>query len=211
MGPVSDGWRVCYGCNQLIGGGAPPGLEGRVIPMSVAQNPSPWYSRLVTYKKFQPEHRVVLAGLLGTFILAHRQRIEELLGGTLSALVPVPSKRGVSFADQPLRQTLSMIVPFRELVRPLIECKGDGEIKRQRYNPAAFNVDPAVRGQRIVLIEDLWVSGATAASAAGALLTHGANVIVLPIARMVEVAFYGDDHPYFALSRQPHDVAQWPR
>ncbi len=72
-----------------------------------------------------------------------------------------------------------------------------------------------VSDERVILIEDTWVSGATALSAAGALLDRGAeSVAILPIARMVEPdpwnSCYGG-HPYLGVLETPYDPAEWPR
>lgn len=211
LGPVTD-WSCCYGCKRLREGGAPTALDGSIIPMSVAINPSAWYSRLVTYKGFQRVHGHTLAGLIGTFIIAHRPRIESRLGGPIDLIIPVPSKRGIPFDDQPLRRVISAIIPFRDKVHDVVRFKPGVTLERQEYDPDVFIVDASVCGQRIVLIEDTWVSGATAVSAAGALLEWGADALaMLPVARMVETSYHGKDHPYFARVRAPHDVMRWPR
>src|SRR5436853_5632960 len=46
LGPVSDFFTHCYGCNKLSET-APAGLWRHVVPMTTALNPSSWYSRLV--------------------------------------------------------------------------------------------------------------------------------------------------------------------
>lgn len=45
-------------------------------------------------------------------------------------------------------------------------------------------------GKRVLLVEDAWVTGATAVSAAGSLVEAGAaEVLVLPIARIIDGGF----------------------
>ena len=79
-------------------------------------------------------------------------------------------------------------------------------------------VEPGPTGvsdERVILIEDTWVTGATALSAAGALLGRGVeSVAILPIARMVELGFWNSrygGHPYLGVLEKPYDPAEWPR
>ena len=63
---------------------------------------------------------------------------------------------------------------------------------RKTYNSSAFSAGTtSVVGERVLLMEDTWVTGATAISAAGALLREGASgVMVMPIARAVSPSFW---------------------
>jgi adenine/guanine phosphoribosyltransferase-like PRPP-binding protein len=73
-----------------------------------------------------------------------------------------------------------------------------------------------VVGQHILVVEDLWVSGTSAASTAGALLDAGAEAIaVVPIARVVETPYWDQQgHPYTEVLMDPsrkYDIEIWPR
>jgi predicted amidophosphoribosyltransferase len=212
LGPVS-GFAQCYACHQVFGW-APAALERHVVPMTSALSPSPWYTRLLTYKQGHPEYGAALAALTHVYLEANSDRIEQLVGGALTVLTIVPSKRGLSFDDQPFRKTLARVPPIRDrLVQTLIHVAGQ-TVGRREYNPAAFACGPVrVRGERIVLLDDTWVTGATAVSAAGALLREGAKgVVLLPLARMVDSEFWPKEHPYRqAMSAVPYDPAVWPR
>ena len=71
---------------------------------------------------------------------------------------------------------------------------------------------PVIARKRIVLIEDTWITGATAVSAAGALLDAGADsVVIAPIARDFRVLYHAEDHPYLAHIARGYDVRFWPR
>lgn len=76
------------------------------------------------------------------------------------------------------------------------------------YGPARFRADEdVVAGGRIVLLEDLWVSGRTWISAAGALVDAGAEAVaIMPIARRVTIdnpVMATEDHPLFESGREP--------
>jgi hypothetical protein len=211
LGPVS-GFPQCYACYHVFGW-APASLDERVVPMTSALSPSPWYTRLLTYKQGHPEYGAALAALAHVYLEANSDRIDQLLGGAPTVLTIVPSKRGLSFDDQPFRKTLARVPPIREqLVQTLVHVAGQ-TVGRREYNPTAFAHGPTpVRGGRIVLLDDTWVTGATAVSAAGALLREGAqSVILLPLARMVESEFWPKEHPYRQAMRTAYDPATWPR
>lgn len=209
-GPVS-GYARCYGCKELRDA-APFPLEGRVVPMSVAPSPGPWYSRLATYKTFHPEHMAVLASLTYLFLVTHQRRIAELLGGDFDHLAVVPSTRGVQAETQPLRRVLSMVEALEERASTPLRHVPGRKIARQSFAPDAFTCDAGVRGGRIVLLDDTWVTGAKAASAAGALYQAGAEaVLILPIARRVQPGvYYPEDHPYFGWMMEPYELLRWP-
>jgi len=157
--------------------------------------------------------------MMWAFLDKHENELEALLGGPASAITPVPSKRGRTFEEQPLRQALSMVQPIREqLVHALTFVPAPDINWRRDYYPACF--DPgafSVAGERVILIEDTWVTGATALSAAGALLRGGAaGVAIVPIARVIDVSFWeNQEHPYLAKirgeRRDPFTVEVWPR
>ena len=212
LGPASEGFHWCMGCDRLFAGGhAPRRLQAKVVPMTTALNPSAWYSRLLTYKKGSPEHLRLLGALAATWLERHRAAIAKLLEGEPDLLTVVPSKRGVEYARQPLRQALSYFGPPPLPLRQTLRHLEGGH--RHQYTPEIFApAGASLAEQRIVLVEDTWVTGATAFSAAGALLAHGAKAVcILPLARSVDANFWGEPHPYRAAMRTPYDVALWPR
>ena len=164
-------------------------------------------------KGLSPSYQQPLAALATEYIKSHNAKIEHLLGGEGSFTTVVPSTRGVSFEDQPLTKTLQLAHALRDHVRQTLAHVTGETIARGSYRPEGFVPQgEAVEGQRIVLIEDLWVSGATCVSAAGALLSAGAeSVVILVLARQIR------DNPNFvpaeyreAMGLQ-YDVTSWPR
>jgi len=213
LGPVS-GFPQCYAC-YVVFGWAPPELQERVVPMTSVLSPSPWYTWLLTYKQGHPEYGGALAALAYTYLDKNAGPLAELLGGPPSILSPVPSKKpGFTFPHQPFRQTLALVPPLAKQLRHTLTHIAGQSIGRREYNPAAFAPGPvSVEGERVVLLDDTWVTGATAVSAAGALLRDGAtSVAILPLARMVDSEFWPKDHPYRqAMNVGPYDPAAWPR
>jgi orotate phosphoribosyltransferase len=82
----------------------------------------------------------------------------------------------------------------------------------QESDPSVFDVVCDVEDARIILVEDTWITGATALSAAGALIEAGAEAVVItPIAREMKPAYHGDDHPYLEYLTAPYRLTVWPR
>jgi hypothetical protein len=178
--------------------------------MTTALKTSRWYRQLYTYKLSTPPRYIPrLSNLADGYFAQHKKKISKLLGGKPTVLTLVPSKRGIPFRHQPLREALS--VCGRDLVRTLQFLPG-AQYKRQGYFPGSFQAMRDFEGERIVLFEDTWVTGATALSSAGALLEAGAeSVIVLALARCIDGGFWPEDHPYLKAMKKPWKVEDWPR
>lgn len=215
LGPKSStSFRNCLGCERIHGSGeVPAALDGMVVPMTTALQPGPWYNRLQLYKTTMKEYGWLLAALVRRYFETHAEAIAALLGGAPSLITVVPSKKAwVTFETQTLRRVLH--VAGRELfdVTQTLEFATGATLPRQKYLPDVFSPVRAIAGERIVLIEDTWTSGATSTSAAGALLREeAAAVLVMPIARQVALEFHGDEHPYVEAAREPYDITHWPR
>jgi predicted amidophosphoribosyltransferase len=213
LGPVTS-YDRCYACNQVfVNGGVPSPLWDRVVPMTSVLNPSPWYGILSTYKRGQAEQGRVLVALAYLYLEQHRDRLAALLGGPPTMLTIVPSKRGLTFETQPFRQQLARIDVLAKQLRHTLVHRAGEAVDRWTYRPAAFAPGPVgVKGERVLLLEDAWVTGATAVSAAGALLGFGAaSVVVVPLARVVDGGFWDGTHPYRVAMATQYEMAAWPR
>jgi predicted amidophosphoribosyltransferase len=211
LGPVNPGFTHCYGCSRLRAS-APASLLRCAVPMTSAAMPSPWYTRLRTYKRGQPEHAEVLTALCATFLAVHAQRLDRLLGGECDLVTVVPSKRGRRWRELPLRRALSRVPEVRGRLGHALDFIAGATLQRHQYEPGAFaaGAEP-VGGRRVLLIEDIWVTGATALSAAGALLREGATAVaVVPLARAIDKAFW-EGSPYLDAMAEPYDPGHWPR
>lgn len=209
LGPVT-GFSQCYACNRLFTA-APGALTDRIVPVTSALSPSPWYTRLQNYKTGHPAYAWVLIALLDRYLAAHTDEIVGVLGGLPDIFTIVPSKRGASFENQMLARVVNAVPSRTWPLESLLTFNVGASIPRQTYRPGAFSVTRDVSGRRVVLVEDSWVSGGTPLSAAGALHEAGATVMVLPIARVVDNPKYWDDHPYIAQMSEPYEVERWPR
>lgn len=193
---------------------APEALSSVTVPMSVAASPGPWYRRLVGYKNNNGDDHTSIAALSTAYIEAHKRRIEALLQGAIDQIVVVPSSRADRpFASQPLANVIRRSVPFRSLLADGLGWVPGATLARATYDPEVFRkgVD-SVSGKRVLLLEDLWVSGSHPLSAAGKLLALGArSIMILSVAREVSVDFCGESHPYIIAMESAYSIDHWPR
>ena len=115
-----------------------------------------------------------------------------------------------------MRRAIALVSPLREQLAQTLTHVNTEAVPRRTFNPRALAaLRGAVEGRRILLIEDSWVTGATAVSAAGSLLAaDAASVLILPVARVIDTGFWPEDHPYRTALREPWDPFDsnaWPR
>lgn len=211
LGPVS-GFEQCFGCNKLFAG-APWELHRKAVPMTSVVKPSPWYSLLAGYKTSAPQYMPVLASVAHAYLTEHQADLDNMLGGKAAVLTLVPSTRGFTFENQPLRRTLAMSTELRGRLVQTMTHRPNVQIGRQEFKPSAFKVMKSlVKDERVILVEDTWISGSKALSAAGALLDAGAReVAIVSIARVLDDSFWPSDHPYREAMKAPYDHKAWPR
>ena len=194
MGPKREPFDWCPGCDRLREALCPDDVLRSTVPATIAERPGPWYNRLATYKAGHPEYRRHLVSVFWTFLRSHQEDIERHLGGPISMITPVPSKRGKSYSEQPLRSALAMPTQIDDLLAPVLAYQPDPDVEnlRRSYYPQCFQpAGESPSRERIVLVEDTWVSGATTVSAAGSLLDQGADsVLAVPIARVLDTDYW---------------------
>jgi hypothetical protein len=84
------------------------------------------------------------------------------------------------------------------------------EWKQTSLEPDEFEVSDDVQGQRVLLIEDTWVTGSTPLSAAIAVRRRDpAAIALIPVARMVYEDAMTDDYRIGASA--PIDFSRFPR
>lgn len=178
----------------------------------------PWYYVLRTYKRGLPdEHMPILVALARSYLDEHQVNIAGLLGGEPTLVSIVPSKRGETFETQPLRDVVEYTLGLRgdeDQLGHTLRFVGDRETDyRQEYFPGEFDQGPReADGERVLVLEDGWASGATAVSTAGALLANGAeSVAILSLARIINPGYWSEGHPYRQFMDREYDLTDWPR
>ena len=184
--------RVCCGPGRSLRRllrlppvGAPPALPlAPVSPVRLCPLPGPLYTVLMGYKESPvPEARARFApmvrGLFDAFFAATRPAWRRRAGGRWSC----PSLRRRARPDSPLAR----VAGLGDLVRASVGGVLAGRPARSRSGDASGHMHPdrdgfvvppsrraAVRGRRLLLLDDTYVSGARAQSAAAALRLAGA-------------------------------------
>lgn len=197
-GPARPGCSVCWSCQTVL-----RRLDGRswpVAPLCLLARPSAVHRALVAYKAAPSRGTRLAAGAaLASWLAEHLERHLHCLAGSSSSaswlLVPVPSSTGG-------RPSWGGIHPLADVVAAAARRAGGpvaaraslvaGERPPRRLAPAVngFRVAPGeagyLAGAQVLVVDDLFVSGARAASAAVALEAAGAQVrAILPFARFV--------------------------
>lgn len=146
-----------------------------VVPISLYAKPSPLRDVLTYYKPgretFRPQFGVLLADLVDRFLRIHGDDLSMHLGGW-SDIVVVPSTHRTG--AHPLEPVLSTagVSTARGYVRST-GVRG----KHRSFGRPLFTADSGkVIGRRILLVEDVYVTGARSQSCAQALVAAGADV-----------------------------------
>ncbi|MEU8176256.1 phosphoribosyltransferase [Microbispora hainanensis] len=141
-----------------------------------------------------------LAATLTCFFREHAGCLQGLAGGPFTTVATIPSTR----TERPIEafhhmdKVVGKVGAWARLYRPLLLQADDAYapvLAARESHPAAFRVlgdrvkSDRVKDARVLLVDDLFVSGAHVQSAASALIGRGARAVVaLVIARLVNPA-----------------------
>lgn len=189
-------FRLCQTCAAHRREGVP--LANRVVPLAYAVLGRRSGVDMRSYKAHMSEECRLggeawrrLSLLVAAFGLWHAACVPAESGQAVTALAAVPSLRGRR-GPHPL-SGLGHFLPrsWREF-ELLPADPGPLPTDRRSLSPAHFTVDaPAtVTGRHVVVLEDTWVSGGHAQSAAAAIRAAGAaEVTVVAVARLLSPGY----------------------
>ncbi len=188
--PMCRSWRapgfdLCNNCAQAVDELSAPCPF--VVPMSLYCKPSPMRDRLTYYKDPEaPEHNDLpgeVAAIVDRYFYEHGDELRERTGGWEATCV-VPSKSRQP--PHPFEQALSAFGPsYVEVPEVLLE-RHTGEVGHRKLSDDAFRPTCDVRGARMLILEDVYTTGARSQSAASALTLAGAEVVaIVVVARRV--------------------------
>lgn len=205
---------TCFKCGQVWV--AHPEFDGccdLIVPCTVAVSPGPWYTAMLQYKwkRKWATYAPALAAVLKRWLDAHWTDLAAGLGGDPTLVCVVPS-RSIPMPT-PLARVVNAVPRLTDLLVPAVQFSANEQLppwKQKSLQPDAFEVTADVAGERILLVEDTWVTGSTPLSAAIKLRRQDpASLGLLVIARMVHEDFMTPQ--YNAAASAPIDFATYPR
>ncbi len=175
------GYGLCLSCRAVA-----LALGRPLVPVTAIRVVSPesgLYRALRQYKSGEPSvaHRQEqrLTAILDAFC---RRHLPALAPGGLDLSVVVPSAR----AQRPPPHPLARVVASAAHLPPHRDVLGAGPGMADHRQPAldAYQADPCVAGKRVLVVDDVYTSGAHLQSAAATLHDAGAaSVVALVIGR----------------------------
>ena len=185
-GPARPGCARCYQCarHELLG---PSQLADAVVPISYAVKGTPFAADLWRYKSWlapSAAARMSLLALLLAFLHDHGACAWRQAGMRAPGQLAVVPTGGGRPGPHPL---LELSAPYLRLpVARLVIRPGE---QGRDPNVDRFMTERTRRGADVLLLDDTWVSGASAQSAAATLKRAGARrVAVVVLGRHVDPA-----------------------
>jgi hypothetical protein len=197
-GPASTPHALCFACRAVVAGLGVP--LAPVLPVRLCPLPGRLYTVLMGYKespvdearrRFAP----VVSGVLASFLADHAPCVAAAAGGAIDCVLAVPS---TARPDGPPLAALAGLgdaacaaFDGARWTPRLLQRVAGTSVGHMRPDAAAFAAAPgtpraALRGARAVLLDDTYVSGARAQSAAAALRRAGVRaVVIVPVGRVL--------------------------
>ncbi|MBA3736659.1 MAG: hypothetical protein H0W90_15960 [Actinobacteria bacterium] len=185
------GFPRCWSCDQSTGSVSRPLTV--VVPISLYLVGEQLHSVLRGYKDSpdpgaRRRYRLRVAATLHRFMRDHSECIERAAGNSWDVLTIVPSKHGRG-DKHPLERAIRLGRKLKDIYRPLLAPDQTQLIDRVYGNDRGFRATEDLAGQRVLLIDDTFTSGATFQSAASALALAGATVVAgVAIGRVIDTS-----------------------
>lgn len=174
------GYSSCFNCGMHLAG-----TTAAVVPISYAASGGLTAALAVAKNEFERVWwlRSGLVSLLAVFLRDHRACLERAAGGPFDLAMVVPSHPSSRAGRDHLKELVALVKPsgpgpvpwhndLLEMTKPSSAKDRRGRAQADLFTLAA-GVD--VRGKRILLLDDLYTSGGTSASAAVTLIAAGAE------------------------------------
>ncbi len=207
------GATTCSNCQEVYDALGAPALPLNVV--TLYRKPSLLRDWLTGYKgdmagatPSDPACLPPVRALVGRFLLEHGDTIAQRAGG-IDGLVVVPS------TDRPPPHPLSAVLDSLRLTTPPLPAliRGAGQLGFRRPDRHGFEATDRVQpGLRLLVIDDVYTTGARSNSAAAALREAGAHVAgVLVFARRVNPEWNAEALTFWSRqTAKPFDWAKSP-
>jgi hypothetical protein len=183
------GYAVCFSCQNVLRQVSHPVTN--VIPISLYTLNGQLWHVLRHYKDGSGRSAELLAtqvaAILARFTLKHLPCISAVLGGEPAIVTSVPSTRAQPRAGQhPLETAITRVGRLAPLYQPLL-ARGPAYVDHNWADDHAFTVPRRLGGERVLLLDDTFTTGARLQSAASALCLNGASAVVaVVIGRVID-------------------------
>jgi predicted amidophosphoribosyltransferase len=185
---VNEGYQSCFKCGMA---GGPPVSMFAVTLCDYLGRDSQIYRYIKVYKDLDGLHQQarsdaarIVVGVIARFLMDHTACIERELGGPWDLAGIIPSSRKPP--PHPLFSALKRLRDPPHGLTHLLKSDQLADTKPRNATTGRFVPTADVGGKRVLLIDDLMVSGASIVSAANALRDAGAaSVVALAMARGV--------------------------
>lgn len=178
-GFVNPDFPTCYSC-----GHQPDNLEA-VVPITYSEHLGQIHLALRNYKdagssEIRRHDAIRLAAILWRFLDAHESCVARSVGVESFDLVTlVPSSNPKRDEHSAFAQLAGWVGPIKTRLRRVLESTG--EVEDRGYAVNRFRSTVHLEGSSVLLLDDTWVTGGQAQSAANALLAAGAQKVALVV------------------------------
>lgn len=201
-GAPGAGYERCWSCTQTMAQVSEP--VDLVVPISLCANMSQLHHVLRSYKDaprqaVRDAFSVRVAALLHRFVARHRTCIRNAAGRDWNTVTVVPSSTGRA-GTHPLESVIRMTGLADEYLATL--RPGPVATGHNLADDSGFETTADVEDASILIVDDMFTSGARAQSAASAPQVAGATVVaILPIARYIKPEFNVESRELFDAAR----------
>ncbi|HEX5983644.1 MAG TPA: hypothetical protein VFY69_05490 [Solirubrobacterales bacterium] len=178
-GFISPDFDTCYPC-----GHQPDNLEA-VVPITYSEHLGQIHLALRNYKdggsdRIRRHAAIRLAAILWRFLEAHEECVARAANAErFDTVTIVPSSDPERDQHSAFAQLTGWVGPTKARLRRILEPTGD--VERRGYAANRFRSTADLSGGSVLLLDDTWVTGGQAQSAAHALLTAGAQRVALVV------------------------------
>jgi predicted amidophosphoribosyltransferase len=178
-GFIDPQYDTCFKCAHQ------PEILGVVAPITYSEHLGQMHLALRNYKDGESQairrhDSIRVAAILWRFLEAHESCVERAAGTDGFDLVTiVPSSDPERDKHSPFAQLTSWVKPIKSRLQRTLEPTG--EVQGRDYSPCRFKATTDVSGKSVLLLDDTWVTGGHAQSAAYALTGAGAQKVALVV------------------------------